>query len=417
MSSAENTQAPALSPVSITERATSLDVLRGVAVLGILFMNIRLFAMPQAAYFNPTAYGDLSGLNQLSFWLTSLLADQKFMTLFSLMFGAGIALMTDRAEQRGSRSTGLLLRRNFWLLLLGLMHAYLLWYGDILVTYALCGFLVVFLRHRKPRTQLIVGLIMLCIPSLLSIMGGLSFSQWPADATRESLAGWAPGAELIAEELAIYRDGWLVQLPHRIASAVEFQTFIFGFFGLWRAGGLMLIGMAMFRWGYFTAQRSASSYLRLTVTGMLLSIPLVIWGLYLNETSGWSYAQSFFLNSQFNYWGSLLLALAYLGLVMHWCQGAGRSGLRSRLAAVGRMAFSNYIAQSLLCTLIFYGHGLGLFGYVVRWQLLLLVVAISALQLLWSPWWLARYRFGPMEWLWRSLTYWQAQPMRKAATT
>lgn len=399
-------------PVSVRERAESLDVLRGIAVLGILAMNIRLFAMPQAAYFNPLAYGDMTGINQWWFWLTSLLADQKFMTLFSLMFGAGIALMSERASARGRPVTGLLLRRNFWLLVFGLLHAYLIWFGDILVAYALCGFLVMFCRNWRPATQLVIGLLMLCVPALVLLLAGLSFSQWPAEAVEASLVDWSPGPAIVAEELAIYRGSWLTQLPHRVGTAIEFQTFAFLIFVLWRAGGLMLIGMALFRWGYFTAERPGSSYLRLLISGAVLALPVIFWGLYLNESGGWDYAQSFFINQQFNYWGSFVLALAYLGGVMLWCQGSWWPAMRSRLAAVGRMAFSNYIAQSLICTLIFYGHGLGRFGHYEHWQQALVVLSVWAFLLMLSPWWLARFRFGPMEWLWRSLTYWRLQPLR-----
>lgn len=225
---------------------------------------------------------------------------------------------------------------------------------------------------------------------------------------------WAPGAERIAQELAIYRGSWLEQMPHRVGTAIEFQTFVLFIFGFWRAAGLMLIGMALFRWGYFTAERPAGSYIRLLVIGAVIALPVILAGLYLNEQAGWTYPESFFIYPLFNYWGSFVLALAYLGGVMLWCKKGGGMALRSSLAAVGRMAFSNYIAQSLLCTLIFYGHGFGMFGSMQRWQFGLIVFAIWALLLVLSPWWLARFRFGPMEWLWRSLTYWRLQPFRKA---
>jgi uncharacterized protein len=376
-------------------------------------MNIRIFALPQAAYFNPTAYGDYTGLNQLWFWLTAVFADQKFMTLFSLMFGAGMALISERAAARGQPAKGLLARRNAWLLVLGLLHAYLVWYGDILVTYALCGFVVMFCRNWKPRTQLIVGLLFLLVPSLFFLAGGLSFSQWPEAEVQAALQDWAPDAETLAEELAVYQGGWFGQLPHRISTAVEFQTEIFLIFAFWRAGGLMLVGMALFRWGWLTAQRTPAAYRKLMVTGFGLSIPAIAWGLYRNELGGWSYAEAFFLNGQFNYWGSVLMALGYIGLVMLWCLGDTLPALRARLAAVGRTAFSCYIAQSLICTFVFYGHGLGLYGSVGYAQQALVVFAVWALLLFAAPAWLARYRFGPMEWLWRSLTYWQRQPMRR----
>ncbi|MEM1412242.1 MAG: DUF418 domain-containing protein [Pseudomonadota bacterium] len=402
-------------PVSLKDRAQSLDVLRGVAVLGILAMNIRLFGMPQAAYFNPQAYGDLTGINQLWFWFTNLFADQKFMTLFSMMFGAGIALMSERCAAKGLPSTGLLLRRNFWLLVLGLMHAYLIWFGDILVAYALAGFVLMFCRNWKPLTQLITGLLFLCVPSALFLTAGMTWELWPPEEQAAALVDWAPGAEVLAKELATYRGGWMEQLSHRIPTAIEFQTVVFAFFGFWRAGGLMLIGMALFSWGYFTAERSPASFRRLALVCIVLALPAIALGIVMNEQSGWAYAEAFFIHGQLNYWGSFILALGYLGLVMLWCLGDRGPKLKARFAAVGRMAFSNYIAQSLICTLIFYGHGLGAFGHLERWQLALIVFGVWALQLWWSPWWLARYRFGPMEWLWRCLSYWRVQPFRRPA--
>ncbi len=403
-----------LSPIHSSSRLQSIDVLRGVAVLGILLMNIRMFGNPNATYFNPTAYGDFSGLNQLAYWLTTVFADQKFMTIFSMLFGAGIALMGERAEAKGLSPAWLLYRRNFWLLVLGAVHAYLLWHGDILVIYSLCGFIVILFRRRKPATQFTLGLIMLMIASALSVSAGLSFGQWPQDQVQKSLEDWAPGAETIARELAIYQGNWIGQLEHRVPKAIEFHTFIFGFWGFWRAGGLMLIGMALFRWGVFSASLDRSRYSRLAIAGLLLGIPAVIYGTWLNFAGGWHYASSFFLNAQFNYWASVFISLAYVSLVMLWCKGGQLAALRERLAAVGRMAFSNYIAQTVICTLVFYGNGLGLFGQLQLWQMLLVVIGVWVVLLLISPWWLARFHFGPLEWLWRSLTYWKLQPLKRS---
>lgn len=404
---------PDLSPTQSSARLESIDVLRGVAVLGILLMNIRFFAMPPAAYFNPTAFGDLAGINHLLFWLTSLFADQKFMTIFSMLFGAGLVLMSDRAAASGRSSSWLLYKRNIWLLLLGIVHAYLIWYGDILVVYALCGFVVILFRNRSAKTQFVLGALMLGIGSALALMAGLSIDSWPPEQLADSVQDWAPSAALIAEQVAIYQGSWTEQQAHRVPYAVEFHTFVFFFWALWRAGGLMLIGMAVYRWGLLSASLDPARYRRLLLVGLLLGLPLVAWGLYRNEADGWVFETGFFLNAQFNYWGSLLVSLAYICVVMLWCLGDRLAALKTRLAAVGRMAFSNYIAQSLICTLVFYGHGLGQFGQWERWQLLLLVLGVWAVLLLVSPWWLARYRFGPLEWLWRSLTYMKRQPMRR----
>ena len=155
------------SPVEASERIASLDVLRGLAVLGIMIMNIQAFAMPMAAYSNPTAYGDLSGINFFIWLVSYLFVDQKFLSMFSLLFGAGICLFADRVEARSGRSAGLHYRRMFWLLLFGLVHAYFLWSGDVLVTYALCGLVIFFLRNRSPRTLVIIGLAVFSVASVI----------------------------------------------------------------------------------------------------------------------------------------------------------------------------------------------------------------------------------------------------------
>src|SRR5687767_13506462 len=192
-------------PVTEPERYQALDLLRGCAVLGILVMNIQSFAMPFAAYFNPTALGD-RGATDFAIWsISHLFFDQKFMTIFSLLFGAGVLLMTTRAAQRGARPAALHYRRMLWLLLFGLIHAYLIWYGDILVLYAICGLFVYLFRTRSPRTLLIVGLILVSVASLFSMAAGLSVGTWPPPAVQEIRDFWSPDATTLADELTAFQ--------------------------------------------------------------------------------------------------------------------------------------------------------------------------------------------------------------------
>ena len=199
------------SPVEVADRIASLDVLRGFAVLGILVMNIQLFAMPQVAYFNPTAYGDFSGINFFSWLISYLFVNQKFFSIFSLLFGAGICLFADRAEARSGRSAGLHYRRMFWLLVFGLMHAYLLWSGDILVAYALCGSVIFLLRNRSPRALVVIGLAAFSVVSVLFIAIGMTTEFIPDEDVAEIAAVWAPDAVEIDAELVAYRGGWFTQ--------------------------------------------------------------------------------------------------------------------------------------------------------------------------------------------------------------
>jgi len=396
-------------PTGARDRIIALDTLRGFAVLGILIMNVQSFSMIMAAYSNPTAYGDLAGVNLWTWALGHLFADQKFMSLFAMMFGAGIVLMTGRAEARELRPAGLHYRRMAALLLLGAAHAYLLWYGDILFWYALCGMVVFPLRRRSPKTLLIVGILSFAIPSGLLALGGASLSGLPAQDLAAFSADWSPSAQEVRAELDAYRGGWLAQMSQRVPASLEAHTIGFAAWGLWRVSGLMLIGMALFKLGILSGRRSGRAYALLFGLGLLLGLPLIAVGLFGQFSHGWDFVQGFFFTAQYNYWGSLCVALAYVGGVM--ACGGTRPG---RLAAVGQMALTNYLLQTLICTTLFYGHGLGWFGRVERWQQLTIVLAVWALQLLLSPWWLGRFRFGPAEWLWRALAYGRWQPFRRA---
>jgi uncharacterized protein len=392
-----------------------LDVLRGFAVLGILVMNIQAFSMPGSAYINPTTYGDLTGGN-FAVWLVShVFADAKFMTIFSMLFGAGIVLMTSRREEARKPSAGVHYRRMGVLLAVALVHAYLLWYGDILYTYAMCGFLAYLFRKWRPVTLLLIGGVCLAIGSGISIFFGLTMPYWPAEAVQNMQDGfWQPSQETVAIDLAAYRGSWLGQVQHRAPTCLFFQTMLFLIEFCWRAGGLMLVGMALFKWRVFSAGRTSRTYWIFVVLAVFVGIPVVLYGDYRNFAAEWDIYYSFFLGTEFNYWGSLFVALGWVGLVMLVCRYGVAPRFRSALAATGQMAFTNYLVQTIICTTIFYGHGFGLYGSVSRVGQAGIVLAVWVFQLIVSPLWLGRFRFGPAEWAWRSLTYMRLQPMRRA---
>ena len=401
-------------PVAAGARIDAIDVLRGFALLGILVMNVQAFAMPQAAYFNPTAYGDLEGAN-LRVWLAGrMLADQKFMTIFSMLFGAGIALMAGRAEARGDGRRPHY-RRMAWLAVIGLLHAHLLWAGDVLFLYAVCGMLVYPLRRQPPGRLLALGAASLAVASAWSVGTGLSLPYWPEE-ERAALAAelWRPTPELIEAQLAAFRGGWLAQQPARSAGALAFETLLLITWGLWRAGGLMLIGMALFRLDVFSARRPARFYAALIAVAAAVGLPLTAWGVALDFERGWP-LWSFFVGVQFNYWPSVAVSLGYVGLVMLACRTAALRRFTRPFAAVGRTALTNYLLQTVLCTTVFYGHGLGWFGSVDRLGQLGVAAGVWAVQLAASPLWLRRFRFGPAEWAWRSLTYGTRLPIRRAS--
>lgn len=405
-----------LNPVGIQDRIISIDVLRGVAVLGILIMNIQSFSMPMTAYINPEAYGDLTGINKWVWILSHVLASEKFMSIFSLLFGAGILLFTDKALSKGKEPARLHYRRMFWLLVFGMIHAYLMWYGDILVSYALCGMLVFLFRKKSPRALIISALVFFMIPIIFYTLSYLSIPYWPQESYQGSMQSWNPGSEVLLKEIANMRGNWLQQMESRIPSAIMLQTMIFFMEVFWHVMAMMLLGMALYKWNILNAARSATFYIRLAIIGMLIGYPLAIWGVFQNFEHGWDFAYSMFLGGHYNYVGSVGVALGYVAIIMLICKSLKFTSLKSRFAAVGKMAFTNYILQTLICMFIFYGSGLGLYGSVERKYQILMVFGIWVILLLISPVWLKKFRFGPLEWLWRSLTYWHRQPLRKISS-
>lgn len=392
-------------PTPPSERVVGLDALRGFALLGILVVNVRLFSMPEVVLLNPTAYGDFAGANYWAWFAGHVLVEQKFITLFTLLFGGGIALFTRNRERRGDPVLGLHLRRSGLLVVFGLLHAYLLWYGDVLVAYGITALWVVSTRHETARRQAMLGFGLLLVPSATEVLSAL-FADLSAFAQT-----WRPAEAALRAEIETYRSGWLAQMAHRVPTAFERQTAGYLASTGWRVSGSMLLGMALFEWGVLTNDRSRRFYRRLAAVGGVTGLAIALAGVWYVEASNWTPAAGL-LWRQFNYWGSLPLAGAYVALVMLYARRRSDGVLTRTLAGIGRTAFSNYLLQSVLATSIFYGHGLGLFGRVTRFEALGVVAAIWVVQAALSMLWLRHFRFGPMEWLWRTLTYGERQPLR-----
>jgi uncharacterized protein len=383
------------------QRIESLDLLRGIALLGILAMNIQTFAMPQAAYMNPTVWGSLDGLNGIIWGISHLLVDQKMMAIFSMLFGAGIILFTERSQSPMKFHY----RRNFWLLLFGLFHAYVLWYGDILVTYAICAFVIYPLRNSSLRRLFVLSLIFLSIPSLFYLLTGFSLPYIPPEIIQQDFMPiWNPDQTLITAEITAYQGSWLEQLSVRAPAAFQMQTFLLIMGTFWRSAGMMLLGMALYRLGILSGQASQKVYQTLILLALIIGFPFIGFGIYWNFSHNWP-LQSMFLGSQFNYWGSILASLGWIAVIILIHQHQAWRFITSRFSAVGRMAFTNYIMHSLILGFIFYGHGLALFSKIDRLGQSLIILGIWAFQLWFSSWWLNRFQYGPLEWFWRVLTY------------
>ena len=436
MSYAETLPGQIAAPVPAAERLIALDTLRGFAVMGILVMNVYAFAMPLAAYNNPMIMGGTDALNMGTWFLTHILFDQKFMSIFAMLYGAGIILMMNRAEVRGSAFAPIFYRRSAWLIVIGLLHAYFIWFGDILFHYGLMGMIVFLFRRANPRTLITIACVLLPVTLLISFGSSFYLEEMRAevaqierlqtdgavldDEQQQKLDQWqelrvvfSPSEEDIAADVAAYRGTYIDSLTQRAPFVAFMQVNTTLVVVIWRVGALMLLGMALMKLGVLSGMRSTRFYKALTLVGYGAGLPLAILSAVLLEAHEFDPLFVARYGGIPNYFGSILVALGHIGAVMLVLKSGVLKALSDRFTAVGRMALSNYLAHSLVMTSLFYGYGLGLYAEVPRFLQQGFVVALVGLQLLASTWWLERFRFGPAEWLWRSLTYRQRQPMRR----
>jgi len=402
-------------PVPEGERIESLDVLRGLAVLGILMMNIQLFAMPSVAYENPAKFGNLQGLNYAVWLGGQILCNGKFYGIFSMLFGAGIVLMSSRHEQTGRSAVGIHYRRMFTLLLIGLAHAHLVWNGDILYFYAVCGMIVYWARRWRPIWLILTGVVLIGITSGIMELGYAYLQGLDGEERARTVAEWFPSAESTGKEIEAFRGGWFEQLPFRSRFAFHFETKGLVGYVAASSSGLMLLGMALFKLGFLHARRPTWNYALLIAAALGIGIPVILIGVNRLTESGWRQDYVSLRGAQYNYWAAPLVSLGWIGCIMLLCKHRALTWLTGPLSDVGKMALTNYLMQSVICTTIFYGHGCGLFGRVGRTGQLGIVLAVWLFQLIVSPLWLARFRFGPAEWAWRWMTYGRRPTMRRVA--
>lgn len=385
-------------------RIRELDVVRGAAICGILVVNIQAFAYVMMAYVNPAVQGDLTGLNYVVWMAGQIFVEFKFITLFSLLFGAGLYLLADRWARAGRRPVRAHWRRLFWLGLIGLGHAYLLWFGDILFMYAVCAAVAVLFWKRSTRTLIGIAVVLLVIPTTLISLLALSLPYWPEEVVHEMRTEWHLSPERVQEETEAYRGGWREQQPYRIESALMMHTWAMGTSIFWRTTGVMLLGMALLKLGLPASVASAGGLARRTLFFGLPGLALCAYGAFRNAAEAWDFEYTALQGELWNYWGSLPLALGYFFGLCWLVRSGAAAGLVRVLEAIGRLALTNYLMQSVIFTTVFYGHGFGLFGHVERWQQALMVVVCWGFQGAFSVWWLRRFGQGPVERLWRWLS-------------
>lgn len=373
----------------MNQRVASVDVLRGFALLGILVMNIQTFAMPHAAYMNPAAYGSLEGVEGVAWSLGRLFFDFKFISLFSTLFGASLILAGEASRPP---------RRLLWLTVFGLIHGYLIWYGDVLFTYGVVGLLLLGARSWPVRRLVTMGAALLLVGPLTTLFGYLAFDALPAVILADVRQHY--DASTVAGDLAAFRGGWLAQLPLRAEIMFDASTTGLVFETGWRAAGCMLMGMAAVKARVFEGS------VRFSPWGLVaLPVGLVVTGagLWLQWRSGFE-LRTWMLAQSLHELGSTGVA-AGLGLgVVSLANRFSTATFTRAVGRLGRVAFTAYLMQSVVGTLVFWGHGLGLFGTWSRLSLLLAPFGFWSLQVLLAWAWTSRYRVGPLEALWRGLS-------------
>ncbi len=403
-------------PTKPEKRIEIVDIWRGFAILGILVVNMELFshAIQTVSYGIETT----NPIDQIARWLIAFFGEGKFYSTFALLFGLGFAIQQQRIEARGGRFFPLYLRRLAILLAFGLIHAYLLWAGDILILYSVLGLiLLLFFRNRRPRTLLIWFFILLAVPLLLNgaLWGVVSFgrqtpegAQMVAQILQEQETGLRAAAAAADE---VYASGTFLEITRQRVADMNYLYSVYPFMGF--------NVLAMFVLGLYAGKRRLHALLpdqpdrlrRILTWGLALGITGNLLYVIFGEWSSRIIPSGFLMISiTAQTIGAPALAVAYMaGLALL----APRFPSLSRLAPVGRMALTNYLLQSVICVTLFYGTGFGLYGQLGQAAGLLLTLGIFLLQIPFSSWWLTRYRFGPMEWLWRTLTYRQRQPMQR----
>lgn len=405
-----------------SSRIATLDLVRGVAVMGILAANIAAFGLPEPAYFSPTGFGAYTRADLIAWAATFVLVEGKMRGLFSFLFGASMLLVIDRAGAAGDSPASVHYSRMAWLFAFGMVHLYLFWWGDILTHYAIVG-AVAYAFHRLPtRTLVAAGL--LCVATqfvLFARIGAdlfvLSAAAHTPGAAAATVTQWrnyasafgSPTHAQIAAELAATHGGFLTMLRWRIATNVD--PLSFALIGGAETLGYMLLGMAGLRSGFLTGAWPRKRYRFIALLTLGLALPayaaIALFDIAHGFDPRWVFVSSLILSAPLR----PVMVVGYAALVILLARPSG--WLTERIAAAGRLAFSNYLGTTLICTTMFYGYGFDLFGRLGRAQLYWVVALLWLVMLLWSSAWLARFRYGPLEWLWRSAARLEWQPMRK----
>lgn len=428
-------QTSLLNPTQPNERIHALDVMRGLVLCGILLMNINSFGLAEA-YSEPTVSGGSEGLNLYTWIATNLFFEGTMRGLFSLLFGVGMFILLDRLEKNGAglKAADIYFRRLTYLLVFGLVHGYLLlWTGEILFDYALMGFLVYSFRKMAPKKLILTAVIL--------VMGGFVWNYAEYKDNQKLVADVAIIESYISEDKKLTKDLKASQIQWEKIQEKRSPEYIDDFnssmrkgyidvvaflapinrlydqtmsyrYGLWDILCMMLIGIALLKWNVLSAEKSFRFYGVMSALGYLIGLSVNYYELRIILDNQFSFLAISKSNLTYDL-GRISLCLGHTGLILIVVKSGIFKWLQFRLAALGKMALTNYIMHSIICMFVFTGVGFGLFGKLQRFELLYVVFSIWIFQLIVSPIWLRYFQFGPLEWLWRNLSYQKMHSIRK----
>lgn len=390
--------APLIEP-SVRQRFESLDVVRGIAIFGILLANIAAFAGSELGPMLGKPY-ELVGTDRAVDLFGIVLVSGKFRTMLAILFGAGICLQFVKRWEAGGSWPGTYLRRVLFLGLLGAIHSVLLWYGDILWPYAWLALFTVLLARigeGKQRVIIWIGCTIAIILGLLSFAGG--FFE----------GGQSTKIPFIGDEAQIFSEGsYLEQVGFRFTIWLMMSLFYLA----WAPGALalFLVGFLLARHGVLThPQDHPKTLKKMAAIGIGLGLPLNLLVLVFWQKGNISSASGYV-----ELVAGPVLSIGYLALILHWVVSGKAHGIARQVAKVGKMALSNYLLQTLVCTTIFYSWGFGLFDQLTELQALAVVPLVWTINVLFTNFWLARFQLGPVEWAWRSLSEKRRFPIRRS---
>jgi uncharacterized protein len=424
-----------LKPTVHLERITALDILRGFVLCGILLMNITGFGLA-GAYSNPTVSGGATGWNLYAWMTTNLFFEGTMRAMFSMLFGVGAYILLERLDHRkaGMEAADIFMRRMIWLLFFGLVHGYLLlWTGEILYDYALMGFLIFPFRKLAPKKLILIAVFLFSTGTLWS------YFQYKSDVklvenvaivkqkeavgeplTKELIMAkgkWEKieerkSPEFVQETNENMRKGYFSIVAFLAPINMETDTTWFYRYNLWDILSMMMLGIALYKLNVLTGHQSWKFYALMALAGYGVGLSVNYWEITTIMNSDFDFLAYSKTNITYDL-GRVANVLGHVGAIMLFAKTPILAGLKRSIAAVGKMALTNYIMHSLICMIIFTGVGFGMFGKLQRYELYFVVFAVWIFQLIISPIWLKHYYFGPMEWIWRKLSYRNNPPFRK----